>query len=144
MILAFSYLGILFVSVIRATKNAKLGRLLDRDCNSDRSTRAVVVFHHYRDVKVALDELSSAGFSHDCLTLVSRRPQSYVGHADLITDSCFNREKFNFSQVAQEFFLRLFQKGKYLVSIEGSHYDIKAASKIMSRRRHHAQMWHFE
>lgn len=141
MTLAFSNPGSLLINVVGIRRNAQPSRLLA--CSkSDRSTKAVVVFHHHRDVKVALDELSLAGFSQDCLTLMSRRTQKYRGHSYLTADGNFDMEKLNFEGVEREFLRRLFQRGKHLVIITGSHSDIKAASKIVSRRRNRTQIWH--
>ena len=143
MTLAFSNLGSLFIDVIGVTENAKPSRLLAYS-NSDRSTKAVVVFNHHRDVRVALDELYDAGFSTDCLTLISRRSLKYMDRVEIATSSNLNLEKFNFDRQSQEFFSRLSDRGKYLILITGSHSDIKAASKIVSRRRHRTQIWHFK
>ena len=108
------------------------------------NTNAVVVFSHHRDVKVALDELSDAGLSNDYMTLITRHAQRCLWNSELAIDSCFNTQRFAFNQVAQEFFRRLFQRGKYLVLITGSKQDVNVASKIMSRRRDHAEVWFFE
>ena len=115
-----------------------------KSCANCNYTYAVVVFSHHRDVKVALDELDCAGFSHDCLTLVARHAQRRLGDLKLASNSFFDAQKFDFNQVAQEFFFRLFQKGKYLVLIQGSNKDVRSASKIVARRRDHAEVWLFE
>lgn len=106
-------------------------------------TRAVVVFSHHRDLKVALDELHDAGFSDDWLTLMARDVQRCSWYAELMTKNYFDAEKFDFSQVVQDFFFQLFQRGKYLVLISGNEPDVDAASKIMSRRQNHAKVWQF-
>ncbi|MEL6579990.1 MAG: hypothetical protein AAFQ14_09575 [Cyanobacteria bacterium J06621_12] len=115
-----------------------------KHCVSCNYTYAVVVFSHHRDVKVAVDELNCAGFSNDCLTLVARHAQKRLGDLELASNSYFDAQKFNFNQIAQEFFSRLFKKGKYLVLIKGSNKDVRIASKIISRRRDHAEAWLFE
>ena len=114
-----------------------------RNRASDNHSHAVVVFSHYRDVKVALDELNCAGFSGDCLTLIARHAKR-LDYSGLVTKSCFEPKRFDFNQIAQEFFARLFKRGKYLMLINGGKYDVDAASKIASRRRNHAKVWHFE
>jgi hypothetical protein len=111
---------------------------------SKSETLAVAVFSHHRDLKVALDDLHLAGFSDDWITLIARNTKRCCWCSELITKDYFDAEKFNFSKVAQEFFLKLFQRGKYLVLISGNEYDVDAASKIMSRRQNHAQLWQFD
>ena len=110
---------------------------------NDYHSHAVVVFSHHRDVKVALDELSCAGFSSDCLTLIARHAKR-LDCSELVAKSCFDPQKFDFSQIAQDFFSKLFRKGKYLILINGGKHDVSAASKIMSRRSNRAKVWHFE
>ena len=102
---------------------------------------AVVVFAHHRDVKVALDELDSAGFSHDNLTLIARQAKRCVGYSEIITHDWFDRQQFDYDRISQELFLRLFNRGKYLVLVNGSQADVNAATKIMSRRRDRAKVW---
>jgi hypothetical protein len=111
--------------------------------NRSNETRAVVVFSHHRDLKVALDELRDAGFSDDWLTLMTRDVQRCSWCAELMTKNYFDAEKFDFNQVARDFFFKLFRRGKYLVLISGNERDVDAASKIMSRRQNHAQVWQF-
>jgi hypothetical protein len=106
-------------------------------------TRAIVVFSHHRDLKVALDELHYAGFSNDWITLITRNTKHCSWCSEFITKNYFDAEKFNFSQVTQDFFFKLFRRGKYLVLISGNEQDVDAASKIMSRRQNHAKVWQF-
>jgi len=112
--------------------------------HKSNKNRAVVVFAHHRDVKVALDELNYAGFSYDSLTLIARQAQRCLDDSGLITNSYFDPQKFDFNQVSQKFFLRLFKRGKYLVLVKASEHDVNAASKIMSCRRDRAEVWRFE
>ena len=126
---------------ILQTTNTNL--LSNRNRASDHHSYAVVVFSHHRDVKVALEELSCAGFSSDCLTLIARHAKR-LNYSGLVTKSCFDPKQFDFNQIAQDFFSRLFKRGKYLVLINGGEYDVNAASKIVSRRQNHAKVWHFE
>lgn len=112
-------------------------------CDNQRH-RAVAVFSHHRDVKVALDELDRNGFSYDGLTLVARQARRCVGYSDLITNSSFDDCKFGLNLEVQKFFSRLFRKGKYLLLFNGSKHDVNAVSKIISRRRNRAEVWRFE
>jgi len=129
-------------TILKETTNKNL--LLTRHCAASNQAHAVVVFSHHRDVKVALDELSCAGFSSDYLTLIARQAKKRLGSLDFATYNCFQPGKFDFNQVAREFFSRLFHKGKYLILIEGSSKDVRTASKIASRRRDRSEVWLFE
>lgn len=112
--------------------------------NYSNSTCAVVVFSHHRDVKVAFDDLDNAGLASDGVTLVAHNARRYFWDCDLIINNYFDSEKFAFNQIAQEFFSRLFQRGKYLALITGDKYDVNTISKIMARRQGHAEAWHFK
>lgn len=112
--------------------------------NASYGNYGIVVFSHHRDVKVALDDLRNAGVSHDEIILIARNARRYSWYPTLMIDSYFDSEKFNFNQIAQEFFLRLFQRGKYLVLIAGDKYQVNSVSKIMGRRPGHSEVWHFE
>lgn len=122
------------------TPNQNLEQPQSKSCHG---TRAVAVFSHHRDLKVALDDLHHAGFSDDWITLIARNTKRCSWCSELITKNYFDAEKFDFSKVAQDFFLKLFQRGKYLVLISGDEDDVDAASKIMSRRQNHAKVWQF-
>lgn len=118
--------------------------LLIQNENENQASYGIVVFSHHRDVKVALDDLRNAGVSHDEIILIARNARRYSWYPRLLIDSYFDPEKFNFNQVAQEFFLRLFQRGKYLVLIAGDKDEVNSISKIMGRRPGHSEVWHFE
>ncbi len=107
-------------------------------------TYAVVVYSHHRDVKVALDDLKNAGCTTDDMILIAHNAKRYSWNHQLMINDYFDLKKFAFNHIAQEFFLRLFQKGKYLVLITGEKADVNAISKIMARRNGHAEAWNFE
>ena len=111
------------------------------EINSDLS-RIVGVFSHHRDVKVALEELTEAGFSTNLITLIARNCQRHSWLPKLNTKNCFNDETFSFNRPAREFFQRLFQRGKYLLLITGDEQDLSYASSIIGRRRGHSEVWH--
>ena len=118
-------------------------QLISSKRNSN-STYAVVAFSHHRDVKVALDDLQHTGFSSDYMVLVARNIQRHSWCSKLITNNYFDAEKFDFGEAAQEFFSRLFSKGKYLVLISGKEYDVNYAAKVMGRRQDRSEVWRFE
>ena len=106
---------------------------------------AVIVFSHHRDVKVALDDLRDAGFDYsDRFILMARNAKRYSWHCELTAYNYFDVEEFDCSQADRDFFWRLFQKGKYLLLISGTKYDVDSATRIVARRRGHAEVWHFE
>ena len=104
----------------------------------------IVVFSHHRDVKVALDDLRNAGVSHDGIILIGRNARRYSWCPRLMIDSYFDPAKFDFNQIAKEFFWRLFQQGKYLALIAGDKYQVNSVSKIMGRRPGHSEVWYFK
>ena len=110
----------------------------------DDVNSAVVVFSHHRDVRVALDDLKNAGMTSDRFILMARNAERYSWHRELTIDNYFDVEEFDCSQADRDFFWRLFQKGKYLLLISGSKYDVDSVTKIVARRRGHAEVWHFE
>lgn len=105
---------------------------------------AVVVFSHHRDVQVALDDLDNFGLSHDSIVLIAQNVRRYSWSPKLEINNYFAPEKFDFNHIAQEFFLRLFQRRKYLVLITGNSEQVNVISKIMARRHGHAEAWLFE
>ena len=109
--------------------------------NSD-SSRIVGVFSHHRDVKVALEELTEAGFPSSLITLIARNCQRYSWLPTVNTNEYFDEKTFSFNRVAREFFQRLFQRGKFLLLITGDEQDLSYASSIIGRRRGHSEVWH--
>lgn len=117
-------------------------RLIENKNDADVAS-AVIVFSHHRDVKVALDDFRDAGKISDRLILMARKAKRYSWHRQLTTYNYFDVEEFHCSQADRDFFWRLFQKGKYLLLISDAKYNIDSASKIVARRRGHAEVWHF-
>lgn len=112
--------------------------------NDGNLANAVVVFSHHRDVRVALDDFRNAGLISDRLILMARNAGRYSWHRELTAYNYFDVEEFNCSQADRDFFSRLFQRRKYLLLISGTEYDVDSASRIVARRRGHAEVWHFE
>lgn len=107
-------------------------------------TYAVVVFSHHRDVQVALDDLDNVGLSYESIVLIAQNAKRYLWSPELKVNNHFAPEKFDFNHIAQEFFLRLFQRRKYLVLITGNPENVNLISKIMARRYGHSEAWLFE
>ena len=117
---------------------------LIQDRRDNDLANAVVVFSHHRDVRVALDDFRNAGLISDRLILMARNAGRYSWHRELTAYNYFDLEEFNCSQADRDFFWRLFQRGKYLLLISGTRYDVDSATRIVARRRGHAEVWHFE
>ena len=122
----------------------KIDSLKQSPKNELNSTRIVGVFSHHRDVKVALEELEDAGFPSNLIMLIARNCQRYSWSPAVTTSNYFSEETFSFNQIAQSFFQRLFQRGKYLLLITGNQSDLSSAGSIMGRRRGHSEVWHCE
>ena len=111
--------------------------------NDGNLANAVIVFSHHRDVRVALDDFRDVGFESDRLILMARNAGRYSWHRELTIYDYFDVEEFDCSQADRDFFWRLFQR-KYLLLISGNKYDVDSATRIVARRRGHAEVWHFE
>ena len=118
-------------------------RLIQNKCEGDVAN-AVIVFSHHRDVRVALDDFRNAGLISDRLILMARNAGRYSWHRELTAYNYFDVEEFDCIQADKDFFWQLFQKGKYLLLISGTRYDVDSATRIVARRRGHAEVWHFE
>lgn len=105
-------------------------------------TRTVGVFRHHRDAKVALEDLRDAGFPLNWIKLISRNCWRYDWLAGLHTCDRFDGKFFDTSDSCWQFFLRLFQRGKYLIAIEAPSNSLHYAEAILSRRRGHGKVWH--
>ena len=105
-------------------------------------THEVGVFINHRDVRVAIEELQEAGFSLDEITLIARRWR-YGWLGDLVICDRFEAASFGSNETAQNFFNKMFHKGKYLLLLKGKANEMNCAGAIMSRRRGHADVWQF-
>ena len=112
------------------------------DPGSNSSARIVGVFSHHRDVRVALEELTEAGFSTSSIALIARNCQRHSWLPEVNTNNYFDEETFSFNRAARKFFQRLFQKGKYLMLVTGNERDVTYAGSIIGRRRSHSEVWH--
>ena len=134
----------------------------------DKYVREVGVFASHRDVLVAIEELLEAGFSLDGIALVARQARrNFAGvrpvvlkdtpsdkfteqeakHHDWQEDFTiydnFNVELFGLNEIDRYFFLRLFERGKYLLLVTGTEQDLKSIGAIIGRRRGHGEVWYF-
>jgi hypothetical protein len=111
--------------------------------NDLNSTHLMGVFSHYRDAKVALEELEEAGFVLNKITLVARNYWRYHWRNELTVSECFDEELFGSNQVVRYFFQRLYQRGKYLLLFPGKKNDVSFVGAIMGRRQGHSEVWYF-
>lgn len=118
-------------------------RQLLSESNSDRDlTCEIGVFINHRDVKVALEELQEAGFSLSEITLITRRWRDDWLRGVNVCQS-FQAEFFGSNETAQNFFQKLFKRGKYLLLLTGETKEMNSAGSIMGRRQAHADVWQF-
>lgn len=109
--------------------------------NNGKSTHAVGVFSHHRDVKVALDDLRDAGFPKDLVTVIARNPKNYSWSSNSDSHNHLNKKNLSWNQIAQHFYQRLFQREQYLILVVGNEKDLNFASLIMGRRKRHARVF---
>ena len=109
----------------------------------DKYVREVGVFASHRDVLVAIEELLEAGFSLDGIALVARQAKHHDWQEDFTIYDNFNVELFGSNEIDRYFFLRLFERGKYLLLVTGTEQDLKSIGAIIGRRRGHGEVWYF-
>ena len=109
--------------------------------NSD-SSQIVGVFSHHRDVRVALEELTDAGYPIGLVKLMARNCQRHSWLPEISTYDCFDDDAFASDRTAQNFFQKLFRRGKYLSLVAASGQELNSVSSIVGRRRKHSEVWH--
>ena len=103
----------------------------------------VGVFASHRDVLVAIEELLEAGFSLEGIALVARQAKHHDWQEDFTIYDNFDEELFGSNEIDRYFFLRLFERGKYLLLVTGTEQDLKSIGAIIGRRRGHGEVWYF-
>lgn len=109
--------------------------------NSELS-QIVGVFSHHRDAKVAIEELTEAGYPINLVKLIARNCQQYSWLPEIDTYNSFDDDAFAGNSTAQNFFQKLFKKGKYLLLVAASRQEVGSVSSIIGRRRGHSEIWH--
>jgi hypothetical protein len=99
------------------------------------------VFHHHRDVKVAIAQLQEAGIPMEWIVTIARDYRRYDWSLGVKISDRFDEQFLNISPGERRFFYKRFQQGKYLVIVEGEENAICFAGAIMSRRRGHSEVW---
>lgn len=96
--------------------------------------RAVGVFPHRRDAETAIKDLRDAGFPMSQVSLVvSDRDRDY-GIADIDVRDRFDNGLFGFPQDRARFYNDRFDRGEYLVIVDGTEDEVRRAEAIMRRR----------
>ena len=107
-----------------------------------RTTSAVGVFFHHRDVKVALEELAEINFPLNKVSIIARDGKQYNWNDDrLKICSRFNANLLELPESLRYLLHHYFNRRRYLVLVSGVETEIKIASKILSRRPKHCEVW---
>lgn len=108
-----------------------------------RSIPCVVgVFHHHRDVKVAIAQLKEAGIPMGWIVAIARDYRCFDWLSEIKIRDRFDEQLLNVAPGDRNFFYKRFKQGKYLVIVEGDENAIRFAGAIMGRRRGHAVVWY--
>lgn len=110
--------------------------------SSSNPSQIVGVFSHHRDVKVALEELTEAGYPISLVKLIARNCQRHSWLPEISTYDSFDDDAFASNRAAQNFFQKLFRRGKYLLLVAASGQELNSVSSIVGRRRKHSEVWH--
>jgi len=112
-----------------------LDRLSPKRVRQKTHPLAIAVFCHHRDAKVALEELKRAGIPLAWVTLIAHNCQRHQWLPGITICDRFEET------LCRQFFFKYFQKGNYLVTVEGTDDAIRYAAQILSRRRKHSEVW---
>ncbi|MCU0537869.1 MAG: hypothetical protein MUD14_28625 [Hydrococcus sp. Prado102] len=102
----------------------------------------VGVFHHHRDVKVAISQLQDAGIPMGWIVALARDYRRYDLLSGIKVSDRFEEQLLDVAPGDRMFFYKRFQQGKFLVVVEGDENAIRFAGAIMSRRRGHSEVWY--
>jgi len=109
---------------------------------SATSAQVIGMFSHHRDVKVALEELHEAGFPDSLITLVTSNRRYKAWFSELNIKNHSDWQLFESNHGVQNFFQRLFNRGKYLLLVKGDEVELNSVGSIMFRRHGHGEIWH--
>jgi hypothetical protein len=111
--------------------------------NKNCYQKAVGVFFHHRDVKVALEDLIEIGFPVSKISLIARDCKRYDWNNNLQICDRFDNNLLKLPEALIHLLQRYFNRGKYLTIVSGTKADVEIASAILNRRPKHAKVWHF-
>lgn len=105
----------------------------------DHRHRAVGVFSHLRDADAALDDLRDAGFPMSQVSLIARDYDRRDRIHGLTVRDRFDNTVYRLPEDRYHFFHDRFNRGEYLVVVDGTEDEVRRAEAIL--RRHHIQDW---
>ena len=104
-----------------------------------RRHRAIGVFPHFGEAEGALRDLREAGFPMSQLSLVARDYNRHQPLPGIHGHDRFDNQHFGFPEDRFHFFHDRFNRGDYLVIVDGTEDDIHRAEPILNR--HKIQHW---
>jgi hypothetical protein len=111
--------------------------------NQNSYQKAIGVFFHHRDVKVALEDLTEIGFPVSKISLIARDCKQYNWNDSLQISDRFDNNLLKLPEALIHLLQSYFNRGKYLTIVSGTKADVEIASAILNRRPKHARVWHF-
>jgi hypothetical protein len=111
--------------------------------NKNCYQKAIGVFFHHRDVKVALEDLTEIGFPANKISLIARDCKQYNWNIPLQICDRLDNNLLKLPESLIRLLQSYFNRGKYLTIVSGTQADIEIASAILNRRPKHARVWHF-
>jgi hypothetical protein len=111
--------------------------------NKNGYQKAVGVFFHHRDVKVALEDLTEIGFPVNKISLIARDCKRYNWNDNLQICDRFDNNLLKLPEALINLLQSYFNRGKYLTIVSGTKADVEIASAVLNRRPKHAKVWHF-
>jgi hypothetical protein len=81
--------------------------------------------------------------SLDWITLIARDCKRYEWMPGLTIGDRFNESFLGLSEESERFLYRRFNRGKYLVKVEGTDDALRCAKDILNRRRN-SEIWYLE
>lgn len=109
---------------------------LDRD---HHHSRAIGVFPHYHHTDAAIRELSEAGFPLNQISVISRDQEKHNWIPNVNVRDRFDKTSFGFLNDRHHFFHEQFNRGEYLIVLEGTKAEIRRAEAILNR--HGVREW---
>lgn len=100
---------------------------------------AVGIFSNRQDAERAIDELRSAGFPLDRISLVAQRFDRREPFSGVALHDRFDHTRYGLPEDRARFFRDRVDRGDYVVIVHGTDDEIRQATPILSR--YHVQEW---
>jgi hypothetical protein len=101
--------------------------------------RAIGIFPQRRDAEAALDDLTDAGFPLGQVSLIAREYDRHDRYPGLTYRDRFDNTSFRLPEQRGKLFHDRFNRGEYLVVVDGTEDEVRRAEPIL--RRHRIQDW---